>query len=67
MAQGRQSTHAVPCTHTHALPPAPLPAAQANDELMMHEAAVLCQSFSRDGEFLATGAADGKLKIWKVS
>jgi WD40 repeat-containing protein SMU1 len=33
---------------------------------MMHDTAVLCQAFSRDGEHLATGSADGKLKVWKV-
>ena len=40
---------------------------QAKDELMMHEEAVLCSAFSRDGEFLATGAQSGQLKVWKVS
>jgi WD40 repeat-containing protein SMU1 len=37
------------------------------DELMMHEEAVLCSSFSRDAEYLATGSQGGKLKVWKVS
>lgn len=40
---------------------------QSKDELMMHEEAVLCSSFSRDGEYLATGAQSGQLKVWKVS
>ena len=40
---------------------------QAKDELMMHEEAVLCSAFSRDGEYLATGAQSGQLKVWKVS
>lgn len=29
---------------------------QAKDELMMHDEAVLCETFSRDGEHLATGS-----------
>lgn len=40
---------------------------QAKDELMMHEEAVLCQSFSRDSEYLATGSQGGAVKVWKVS
>ena len=40
---------------------------QMKDELMMHEEAVLCSSFSRDAEYLATGSQGGKLKVWKVS
>lgn len=41
---------------------------QAKDELMMHEGEpILCSTFSRDGELLATGSRDGKVKVWKVS
>ena len=39
---------------------------QARDELMMHDEAVLCMSFSRDAELLATGARDGRVKVWQV-
>jgi WD40 repeat-containing protein SMU1 len=40
---------------------------QANDELMMHDEAVLCCCFSRDGDHLVTGSQAGLLKVWKVS
>lgn len=40
---------------------------QANDELMMHDEAVLCCCFSRDGDHLVTGSQAGLLKLWKVS
>jgi WD40 repeat-containing protein SMU1 len=41
---------------------------QARDELMMHEGEpVLCCSFSKDGEMIASGDRDGKVKVWKVS
>jgi WD40 repeat-containing protein SMU1 len=41
---------------------------QAKDELMMHEGEpILCSAFSRDGELLASGSRDGKVKVWKVS
>jgi WD40 repeat-containing protein SMU1 len=33
---------------------------------MMMDAAVLCMSFSRDSEMLATGAKDGKIKVWAI-
>ena len=31
---------------------------------MMMDEAVLCMSFSRDSEMLATGAQDGKIKVY---
>uniref|UniRef100_K3WH88 WD40 repeat-containing protein SMU1 n=1 Tax=Globisporangium ultimum (strain ATCC 200006 / CBS 805.95 / DAOM BR144) TaxID=431595 RepID=K3WH88_GLOUD len=42
---------------------------QAKDEFMMHddERGVTAQAFSRDGEMLATGSDDGKVKVWKLS
>lgn len=49
---------------------------QAKDELMMHTfesngvvvaAAVICGTFSQDGEHLATGSQDGQVKVWKLS
>ena len=46
---------------------------QAKDELMMHRdgsnnaVAILCSTFSRDGDYLATGSQDGQLKVWKIS
>ena len=33
---------------------------------MMMEDAVLCLTFSRDSEMLATGSQDGKIKVWKI-
>ena len=33
------------------------------DNYMMMEDAVLCLSFSRDSEMLATGSQDGKIKV----
>lgn len=33
---------------------------------MMMDDAVLCLSFSRDSEMLASGAQDGKIKVWKI-
>mmetsp|Transcript_23175 Transcript_23175/g.72363 ORF Transcript_23175/g.72363 Transcript_23175/m.72363 type:complete len:513 (+) Transcript_23175:798-2336(+) len=39
---------------------------QAEDNFMMHEAAVICLAFSRDSESLATGAQDGKIKVWRL-
>ena len=33
---------------------------------MLMEDAVLCMSFSRDSEMLATGSQDGKLKVCKL-
>lgn len=40
---------------------------QARDELMMHEDAILCCSFSKDSKYLVTGSQSGQLKIWKIS
>lgn len=46
---------------------------QAKDELMMHKdaannsVAILCSTFSKDGNYLATGSQDGQLKVWKIS
>lgn len=37
------------------------------DEFMMHDVSVTAEAFSRDGELLATGSEDGKVKVWKVS
>jgi len=34
---------------------------------MMHDRGVTAEAFSRDGELLATGSEDGKLKVWKLS
>ncbi|KTG06136.1 hypothetical protein cypCar_00036049 [Cyprinus carpio] len=39
---------------------------QAQDNFMMMDDAVLCMSFSRDTEMMATGAQDGKIKVWKI-
>ena len=45
---------------------------QARDELMMHSnpaggtCAVLCSTFSSDGELLATGSEDGQVKLWRL-
>eukprot|EP00960_Hanusia_phi_P060505 764527-Hanusia_phi.AAC.5 len=38
---------------------------QANDELMMHEDAVLSLAWSKDSELLATGDQSGKIKVWQ--
>jgi WD40 repeat-containing protein SMU1 len=41
---------------------------QAKEELMMHEdEPIICSGFNREGELLATGGRDGKVKVWKVS
>jgi WD40 repeat-containing protein SMU1 len=36
------------------------------DNFMMMEEAIVCLSFSRDSEMLASGSQDGKLKVWKI-
>ena len=36
---------------------------QAQECFMMLDDAVLCMSFSRDSEMLATGGQDGKIKV----
>lgn len=33
---------------------------------MAMESAVLCLGFSKDSEMLASGAQDGKIKVWKI-
>lgn len=33
---------------------------------MMMEDAILCLTFSRDSEMLASGSQDGKIKVWKI-
>lgn len=40
---------------------------QADDEFIMMDAAVLCLSFSRDSEMLATGSDSGQLCVWQVA
>jgi WD40 repeat-containing protein SMU1 len=41
---------------------------QANDELMMHPGQpILCSSFNKDGELLATGGGDGEVKVWRIA
>lgn len=39
---------------------------QANEQFMMHDAAVLALAFSRDSELLASGSQDGKIRVWRV-
>jgi len=36
------------------------------DNFMMMEDAILCLTFSRDSEMLASGSQDGKIKVWKI-
>lgn len=33
---------------------------------MMMEESVLCLTFSRDSEMLASGSGDGKIKVWRI-
>lgn len=40
---------------------------QAKDLFMLHRKAVLCLTFSLDNKVLASGDAEGVLKIWKFS
>ena len=39
---------------------------QKEDECMLHDTAILALDISRDGEMLASGSADGCLRIWKL-
>ena len=39
---------------------------QQQEAFMMHDSAVLAASVSRDSELLATGSADGVLKVWQL-
>lgn len=39
---------------------------QADEDLMSHEGAVTCMAFSREGELLATGSVDKKVKVWRI-
>jgi WD40 repeat-containing protein SMU1 len=41
---------------------------QAADDFMMHDDAVLALTISRpDGELLATGSRDGRVKVWRIA
>jgi len=40
---------------------------QKKDEFMMHKTAVLSIAHSTDGEMLATGSADGTVKVWRLA
>ena len=40
---------------------------QASENFMLMEDAVLCLSFSRDSEMLATGSEGGAILVWKIS
>ena len=39
---------------------------QKDDDLMLHDTAVLAINYSRDGEMLATGSSDGMVRVWKI-
>ena len=39
---------------------------QAEERFMLHDSAVLALAFSRDGELLASGDQDGRVKVWRV-
>lgn len=39
---------------------------QANDDILMHDCAVLCVAFSIDSLMLASGDSAGQLKVWHV-
>ncbi|KAK2817082.1 hypothetical protein Q5P01_025273 [Channa striata] len=39
---------------------------QAQDSFMMMDDAVLCLCFSKDTDLLASGAQNGKIKVWKI-
>jgi WD40 repeat-containing protein SMU1 len=40
---------------------------QAKDELMLHTSEVLCLSWSKDSELLASADAKGGVKVWQIS
>ena len=40
---------------------------QAKDKFMMHDDAVQCMAVSTDSELLATGARNGKIKVWRLA
>ena len=37
-----------------------------DERFMMHDKPVYALAFSRDGEFLASGCQDGKIKVWRL-
>jgi len=39
---------------------------QAEEKFMMHDEAVLCLGFSKDGEHLVSGGQDQKIKVWHI-
>ena len=39
---------------------------QADEQLMMHETAVLAIASSSDGELIASGSHDGMIKVWRL-
>ena len=39
---------------------------QAAENFMLMEEAVLCQTFSRDSEMVATGSEGGQIFVWKI-
>jgi WD40 repeat-containing protein SMU1 len=39
---------------------------QANDDILMHDCAVLCVAFSIDSLMVASGDTNGQLKVWHV-
>ena len=40
---------------------------QVRDEYMLHEAGVTAGASARDGEMIATGARDGRVKVWRLA
>lgn len=39
---------------------------QQEENMMLMETSVLCLSFSRDSKLLASGARNGKIKVWDI-